>query len=307
MARDIDISTIIPTYNRRELLVRAIESVMAQTRVVDEIIVIDDGSSDGTEAELASRYGERIQYVRQDNAGVSAARNRGLALARGRYLALLDSDDVWHPDKIRQQFEWLEARPDYGMVLCDVEMIDDVHGTSRILHRRNAIPEDGRVAAMVASDPSLVPSSIMFRREVYSDIGGFDENLPTAEDIDFHLRVALRWPIGVVEQSLVSIVHGHSGLSALPRTYDDYVHVMERALGASGDQLTEHEKRTALAATYLRNARGMLICSRWRSAMRLAVKAWRTHPNHTTRRAVLRLVPFAGRRFVRKLLPRRAP
>lgn len=305
MARDIDISAIIPTYNRRDLVVRAIQSVLAQTRPVDEIIVVDDGSSDGTEAELASRFGERIRYVRQDNAGVSAARNRGMALAGGRYLALLDSDDVWHPDKTRQQFEWLEARPDFGMVLCDVEMEDSVQGTTRILHRRNAIREDGRVPAMVANDPSLVPSSIMFRREVYRDVGGFDESLPTAEDIDFHLRIALRWPIGVLEQPLVRIVHGHSGLSALPRTYDDYVHVMERALAASGGQLSEEERRIALAATYLRNARGMLICSRWGSAWRLAVKAWRTSPERSIQRSVLQLVPFAGRRFVRQLLPRR--
>jgi len=93
MAGSIEVSVIIPTYNRRELVQRALRSVLAQTRRVDEVIVVDDGSTDGTGEALAAAFGDRIVYLRQSNAGVSAARNRGLALARGRYLALLDSDD----------------------------------------------------------------------------------------------------------------------------------------------------------------------------------------------------------------------
>ena len=93
MADIPETSVIIPTWNRRDMVARAIDSVLAQTRPVEEIIVVDDGSSDGTGEYLVQRYGERITCVRQDNAGVSAARNRGLAMARGRYLALLDSDD----------------------------------------------------------------------------------------------------------------------------------------------------------------------------------------------------------------------
>ena len=103
---------------------RAIDSALAQTRPVDEIVVIDDGSTDGTGDALRARYGdligERIVYHRQDNAGVSAARNTGMRLASGRYFALLDSDDLWRPDKTARQREWLDAHPEYGMVLCDV-------------------------------------------------------------------------------------------------------------------------------------------------------------------------------------------
>src|SRR3546814_12849880 len=120
MADTPETAVIIPTWNRRDLSARGIDSVLAQTRPVGEIIVVDDGSSDGTGEYLADRYGERIVYVRQDNAGVSAARNRGLALARGRYLALLDSDDEWSPEKTPRQVGSLAAHPALGPVPCDV-------------------------------------------------------------------------------------------------------------------------------------------------------------------------------------------
>src|SRR5690348_8762870 len=107
MDTSASVSVIIPTYDRRELVARAIRTVLEQTVKVLEVIVVDDGSTDGTDRALASEFGESIRYVRQPNAGVSAARNAGLALARGRYLAFLDSDEVWMPDKVALQIEWL--------------------------------------------------------------------------------------------------------------------------------------------------------------------------------------------------------
>ena len=101
----------MPTYNRRLLVERAIRSVLAQTRRVDEVIVIDDGSTDGTAEALQALFGEQIRYVWQENRGVSSARNHGLRIARGRYLTLLDSDDEWLPDKTRLQWLWLESNP----------------------------------------------------------------------------------------------------------------------------------------------------------------------------------------------------
>ena len=280
---------------------QALDSVCAQTLAVDEIIVIDDGSSDGTEAALRERDDHRLRYEWQANAGVSAARNRGMSLSRGRYIALLDSDDTWLPDKIRLQCEFLEARPDYGLVLCDVTRIDDAQRDIDVFHRREVIREDGWVLRWILHNPSFVPASAMFRREVFEDIGGFDESLRTAEDIDYHLRIARRWRVGVVDIALVRAMRGHDGLSAASSTYDDYVMVMERAVDDARGLVDEAECSRALATAYFNNARGMLMRQRWRDGHALASKAWRTDPG--LRWKILGLIPFALRRAVRGLLP----
>jgi len=296
MALNIDVSVIIPTYNRREFVCRAIESVLAQTHAVPEIIVVDDGSTDGTGALLRHRFGSRVQCVRQPNAGVSSARNRGLRLARGRHLCLLDSDDEWAPEKTRLQLEWLEARPGFGMVLCDVMLMDAERRDVALFRRRDLLPQDGLILPWVLMQPALCPTSVMMRREVFESIGGFDESLPTAEDIDFHLRVAARWPIGVVEQPLVRATRGHDGLSSLARTYDDHVRVVERAVAAAAGQLDEATLHRALARAYARNARGMVVHRRWADALALARKAWSFEPDAGGRLALLSLAALAARR-----------
>ncbi|WFC40776.1 glycosyltransferase [Pseudoxanthomonas sp. SE1] len=303
MAPDIEVSVIIPTYNRRDLLPRAIDSVLAQTRRIDEIIVVDDGSTDGTADMLQARYGERVKHVWQSNAGVSAARNHGLRLARGRYLALLDSDDEWLPEKTALQVAFLESRPDFGMVVCDVERIDGDYRHIDVFHRRDVIREDGWALRWLLHNPALVPASVMLRRQVVDQLGGFDETLRTAEDLEFHLRVARHWPIGVVEQALVRAMRGHEGLSAASSTYDDYVRVVEAAVASARGALDDGELDAALAGTYLRNARGMLIRRRWAAGARLANRAWRFSRDRGQRREILALLPFGLKRFLRGLLP----
>lgn len=282
---------------------RAIESVLAQTRRVEEIVVIDDGSTDGTGDVLRERYGDRIRYVYQSNAGVSAARNHGMSIAQGRYFALLDSDDEWLPEKTAHQIEWMEAHPDFGMVLCDVERIDAQRQVIDIFHRREVIREDGWALRWIIHNPALAPASAILRREVFEDVGGFDESLRTAEDIDFHLRVAHRWQIGVIEVPLVRAMRGHDGLSAESSTYDDYVRVVERAIENARGKVETAELDHALAATYARNARGLLIQKRWREGCRMAMQAWRLTPDAALRRDLMRLIPFGLRRAVRGLLP----
>lgn len=277
----------------------AIRSALAQTVRVDEIIVVDDGSTDGTADALREEFGDRITYVQQPNAGVSAARNRGMAMARGRYLALLDSDDEWLPGKTERQMEWLDAHTDYGMVLCDVERIDAAGRVIDRFRRRDAIPEDGWVLPWVLQNPALAPVSAMFRREVHADIGGFDESLATAEDLDFHLRIARRWRIGIIDEVLARAIRGHEGLSALARTYDDYTTVIERAVAESVDVVAEPLRQRALAAVYLRNARGAVFDNRFADARDWMRKASRVS-NDTDIRRQLRSVRLLG--FKRRAL-----
>lgn len=295
---------IIPTYNRRELVQRAIESALAQTRPVGEIIVVDDGSTDGTGEALRARYGERIRYHWQANTGVSAARNAGMALATGRYFALLDSDDLWRPEKTARQAAWLDAHPDFGMVLCDVVRVDADGTPYDTFHRREVLREDGWALRWLLLNPSLVPASVMFRREVFETCGGFDPALRTAEDIDFHLRVARRWRIGVVEAALVEAMRGHDGLSATETTYDDYVKVVERAVADAEGVVDVSVRREALAITYARNARGMVIRKRWGDAWRLWRAAWKQAPNAASRRQAFSLLPWAAKRMFAGLLGR---
>lgn len=294
---------IIPTYNRRDLLPRALDSVLAQTRSVDEIIVIDDGSTDGTDEMLRARYGDRVRYVWQPNAGVSAARNHGLRLAQGRYLALLDSDDLWLPTKTELQVAFLEARPDFGMVVCDVERIDGDYRHIDVLRRRDTVREDGWALRWILHNPALVPASVLLRREVVDQLGGFDEQLRTAEDLEFHLRVARHWKIGVVEEALVRAMRGHEGLSAADSTYDDYVRVVEAAVAGARGSVDDHELDAALAGTYVRNARGMLIRGRWKEGIALARRAWHLTQDVELRRQIKSLVPFGIKRLLRSLVP----
>lgn len=294
---------IIPTYNRRDLLPRALDSVLAQTVPVDEIIVIDDGSTDGTDDMLRARYGDRVRYVWQPNAGVSAARNHGLRLAQGRYLALLDSDDLWLPSKTELQVAFLDAHPDFGMVVCDVERVDSEYRHIDVFRRRDTLREDGWVLRWVLHNPALAPASVLMRREVVDQLGGFNEGLRTAEDLEFHLRVARHWKIGVVEQALVRAMRGHDGLSAADSTYDDYVRVVEAAVAGARGSVDDRELDEALAGTYARNARGMLIRGRWKQGATLARRAWRLTRDAELRGQIKALVPFGIKRLLRGLVP----
>ena len=293
---DARISAVITTFNRRELVAGAIRSALAQTLPVRQLIVVDDGSTDGTAAALESEFGRRVEYVWQENAGVSAARNRGLSMADGDYVALLDSDDRWHPDKCRLQAAWLEERPDYGMVLCDVRRVDARGAPIDVLRRRAAIPRDGDVLEWVLKDPALVPASALFRRAVWESVGGFNTALATGEDLEFHLRVARSWKIGVLEQPLAVAMRGHhDGLSNTSRTYADYVHAFEGFVATVRDRLPPAMLDAALAQAYRRSARGLALEGRWSEAAQFAGRAWSTAPDWRGRLELFRLFPVAAR------------
>lgn len=284
------------------MLPRAIDSVLSQSRPVEEIVVVDDGSTDDTRSMLEQRYPDRVRYIRQDNAGVSAARNRGMAMSTGRYLALLDSDDEWLPEKTGRQVEWLEARPDFGMVLCDVYRVDPHYRPIDVFQRRKIIKEDGWVLRHVLQDPAFAPSSALLKREVFGRTGGFDESLRTAEDLDFLLRAARQWQVGVVEEALVRAMHDHDGLSSEACTYDDYLRVIDRAIDQARGEVDAGELRRARAANYTRIAKGMFLSRRWQRGMELTGQALRLAPDSSARKEALKLVPFAARRALRGLL-----
>jgi glycosyltransferase involved in cell wall biosynthesis len=195
------ISVIIPTFNYGRFLRQAIDSVLAQTYAPLEIIVVDDGSTDDT-PEIAASYGDRIRYIRQRNAGVGAARNKGIASARGEYLAFLDSDDLWLPEKLERQIARFEASPELGFVHTGVERFDE-SGSLGI-----SMPAfEGRIAReMLRLDREIVAaigSGLLLPKRVAEEVGGFDTRLPPSEDWDFCYRIALRYRVGFVPLVLV--------------------------------------------------------------------------------------------------------
>lgn len=269
------VTAVIPTFNRAADLCVAVRTAVAQTYPADrlEIVVVDDGGTDDTEAALSREFGARVRYLRRANSGVSAARNLGMASARGELLALLDDDDEWRPTKIARQVEILAARPEVGMVITDVERMDERRVGFEIFRRREFIPRDGWVLPDVLRNPALAPASAMFRRSVFDATGGFDEGLRTAEDLDFHLRVALRFPIAVIEEPLTRAMRGHQGLSALSRTTRDYVAVVERFVQANADTIAPRDRDAALFWAYSRNARGGLWNGSFGDSAILATRA----------------------------------
>jgi glycosyltransferase involved in cell wall biosynthesis len=199
------VSVIIPTYNRAGLVQQAVASVAAQTFRDFEIVAVDDGGTDGTYEVLSAAQG--LQVLRHPHrCGVSAARNTGIAAARGEWLAFLDSDDLWLPEKLARQILLLEDQPE--LRLCQTDETWVRRGV-----RVNKPAAFGKVAGRIFL-PSLArcmisPSAVMVHRRLLQDHGGFDDTLPAAEDYDLWLRLTWRYEVGLVDEPLVIKRGGH--------------------------------------------------------------------------------------------------
>ncbi len=252
------VSVIIPTYNRAPLVLRAVRSVLAQDYPRLEVIVVDDGSTDGTAELLESEVGDEIRVIRQANAGVSTARNTGLATAKGDILGFLDSDDQWLPTKTTRQVDYLARHPEVGMVVCDYNIVDEQGDLIVRCRRRKQYGPDGWVLPNVVRNPILVPSTILLRRSVYLDVGGFDPDLRTAEDLDLHLRISASHQIGVVDEALVTYLRGAGSLSDDVSSYSDYVFVVRRFVAGHRDRLSPRDAREAVFGAQFKLARGLM-------------------------------------------------
>lgn len=202
------VSVIIPTYNRAEIIVETIENVFQQTYPNLELIVVDDGSTDKTKEVLAS-YKGRIRWISQPNAGPSAARNHGLALAKGEIIAFQDSDDSWHPKKIERQVFLLErAGNSVPCCLCNVAFRSKLDGVSTSFENAPIDPplEEGiwtNVAEVLTTRFILINQAAAVRKSVLDEVGGFDESLKFLEDHEFALRLAMKGPWAFIRTPLV--------------------------------------------------------------------------------------------------------
>jgi len=254
------ISVVIPTYNRAHLITDALGSIMAQSHPVDEIIVVDDGSTDGTEAVVKSwtagaEQDVPVVYVRQDNAGGNVARNRGIEEAKSDLVAFLDSDDVWAFDKLEKQVSVFATDPDLGAVYCGVrEVVIGSDAAPEVSLR--PYPQGNILDALLISDVTAPTSCYVVRREVFETAGTFDTSLQARQDWDMWIRIAKDFEIGAVPEALTDL-RAHDG----PRTISDPTRELKayKAILAKYASLRAtrsfRTRRTAMASYYRRAGR----------------------------------------------------
>jgi glycosyltransferase involved in cell wall biosynthesis len=258
------VSGLMATYNGEAFVADAVESMLAQSYSDVEIVVCDDGSSDGTRDVLRS-FGDKIRLIEQPNAGVSAARNHAASVAQGALLAFLDQDDRWEPDLLTVQVGALAANSDWGCVYAESLVIDD---QDRVHDRRGRYLEyaSGWVFDKLLDGNFIPLETLVMRAELFRDLGGFDEKLRLLEDFELCLRAAKAAPVGFVDNVLGRYrIHDTNLSHDMDGIVSEYAVVLEQLLGG-GHDLSAPEREHVVAA--LRN--------RW------AEQAW-----HALRRADL--------------------
>ena len=205
MDKNSQVSVIIPTYNRGGIIKDAIDSVLSQDYENFELIIIDDGSNDHT-SDVLNAYGDEIKIFFQKNKGVSAARNRGIAEATGQFIAFLDSDDIWLPQKLSVQVDFFNRMPD--ALICQTEEIWIRNGR-RINPKKKHRKPSGMIFKPSLELCLVSPSAVMVHRSIFHQIGEFDETLPACEDYDLWLRISCRFPIHLIDTPLIIKRGGH--------------------------------------------------------------------------------------------------
>ncbi|MEN8174159.1 MAG: glycosyltransferase family A protein [Pseudomonadota bacterium] len=226
------VSVIVPTYNRADVLPRAINSILRQSFQDFEIIVVDDGSIDDTGAVVSQyldRPGSRVRYAFQKHTNVASARNLGIRLARGSYIAFLDSDDEWFPAKLQKQVAYLDSNK-VGFVHTGRNLVCmPDNSRSRLL----SYPQTpARSSRDLLAGTANVAMTVVVRRTMFEDAGVFDEGLDTTQDLDLWLRIARRFEIGFIDEELmVSYKLADSNMAADPeRTYLDRITIFRKLL-----------------------------------------------------------------------------
>lgn len=209
------VSVVIPTRNRRELLARALAGVLGQRAVTVEVIVVDDASDDGTACDLAALPAGTVTVIgNAEPAGVSRARNAGLAAARGRWVAFLDDDDVWAPDRLRAQLEELARRPGAGWACVASVVVDASLRIIGAQHPPRAEELPGSILRYNAVPGGA--SGVLASTELVRELGGFDPRLRILADWDLWIRLALRSPLATVDRPLVAYVLHGANMTSTP-------------------------------------------------------------------------------------------
>lgn len=234
----MNISVIIPTWNRAERLVNALQSVFSQSLPPAEVIVVDDGSTDNTR-EIIHRQFPDARYLFQQNKGVSGARNTGIKAASGDWIALLDSDDHWQPDKLEQHCEQLRTWPDYK--ICHSDEIWIRNGR-RVNAMKKHAKQGGHIFRQCLPLCVISPSAVLIHRDLFNEVGLFDERLPACEDYDLWLRICALHPVLYIDKPLITKTGGHADqLSRRHWGMDRFrIHALENILASNTLDTANH-------------------------------------------------------------------
>ena len=203
----MNISVVIPSYNRKDFLKRSIDSAINQTKKPLEIIVVDDGSTDGTETMIKSDY-NFVKFIKQKNKGVSAARNIGIKVSIGEWICFLDSDDEWKKDKLEKQINAMKSNPRYKFFHSNEIWIKN---GLRINQKKKHKKYGGDIFDKCLDMCRISPSSVMIDKTVFDEVGNFNENLVVCEDYELWLRICDKYRVFFIDEPLIIKYGGHQG------------------------------------------------------------------------------------------------
>lgn len=252
------VSVILPSFNRADLILDSIQSLLDQSNSNFELIVIDDGSEDNTR-DLLAPFAKQglLKYAYQENAGLPAARNHGIRLAKGELITFLDSDDLYLPQKLEKQVLFLNEHPDASLVHCWFskfsEQVDD-------LGLRNTSWFSGEIYPQILLQWSVLMAvpCVMLRREVFDKVGRFNESLRWAEDLDLWRRVARHYAFHVIPESLVRIRVHPASMSSDKSQGARHFSIMLQEAFADDPEMTPGFQRKAWASMYTNVAHNLL-------------------------------------------------
>jgi glycosyltransferase involved in cell wall biosynthesis len=296
----VSVTAAVTTYNRARFLHGALDSVFAQTRSADEVLVVDDGSTDDT-AEVLEPYAERVRVIRQENAGRSAARNTAVREARGAFLSFLDSDDRWLPDKLERELPVLEADERVGLVHGHVDLIDaDDRPLPDETARHHALFSAAHRAPVTyagyAFDCRCFSSAVTARVAAIEDVGLYDPAL-LLDDYDLYLRLALGWKIVFLEGPAVALYRHHAGQMTTYELTMGQIQTAEKHLGLLDGRDDVPDRELARRNFELMLARSWAVLDDQGRSRRHLLRALRHDPALVRR-------PWVARRLVASLVKR---
>lgn len=203
----MNISVVIPSYNRKDFLKRSIDSAINQTKKPLEVIVVDDGSTDGTETMIKSDY-DFVKFIKQKNKGVSAARNIGIKVSIGEWICFLDSDDEWKKDKLEKQINAMKSNPGYKFFHSNEIWIKN---GIRINQKKKHKKYGGDIFDKCLDMCRISPSSVMINKTVFDEVGNFNEDLVVCEDYELWLRICDKYRVFFIDEPLIIKYGGHQG------------------------------------------------------------------------------------------------